>query len=36
MDGNGLSSINKEFLFQSANIRLDIDSLFIAKLHKKG
>ena len=27
---------NKEFLFQLANIKLDVDSLFIPKLHKKG
>jgi hypothetical protein len=28
--------INKEFFFQLANIKLDVDSLFIPKLHKKG
>ena len=36
MEGKGLGFINKEFLFQLANIKLDVDSLFISKLHKKG
>ena len=36
MEGKGLGFINKEFLFQLANIKLNVDSLFKSKLHKKG
>ena len=31
MEGKGLGFINKEFLFQLANIKLNVDSLFLSK-----